>query len=81
MTKVRGKCSAAILNGLIYVIGGCCTNNSTSVQSYDPKTNVWTERMSLDVDCQDRPFVASNGFLYAFPYKRQVRQYDPEENV
>lgn len=72
--------SAAILNGLIYVVSGSCKSNGTLVESFDPKTNEWTVRTSIDVYCYQPPLAAFNGFLYAFPDAFDVLRYDPAEN-
>lgn len=80
MNRKRSNASAAILNGLIYVVGGtehCQMSNL--VESYDPKTDEWTERMALEEGLIRPPLVAFNGMLYAFHCG--VREYDPVENV
>lgn len=84
MSQGRRSASAAILNELIYVVGGINNSNElTLVEAYDPKTNEWAVKMSFDaVASRVRPMlVAFNGFLYAFPDKRGIRQYDSENKI
>jgi len=41
--------AAAVVNGVVYVVGGRLTNGlgSTSVQAYNPSTNTWTTRAPM----------------------------------
>lgn len=80
MNKVGTKCTAAVLDGLIYTAGYNDSLKTSFFESYDPKTDVWTvikEFNKFYVTC----LVPLNGFVYAFSYDRRVRQYDPEKNV
>lgn len=83
MNRKRYGAPAAILNGLIYVVGGyedrSQSKSSTLVESYDPKTDEWTARIELDEGLSENSLVAFNGMLYAFA--RGVREYDPVKNV
>lgn len=82
MNHNRANASAAILNGLIYVVGGSESGQmSNSVESYDPKTDEWNDRMELDRGELQPTLVAFNGMLYAFLDYHGVREYDPEKNV
>lgn len=84
MSERRHSASAAILNGLIYVVGGVKHSNQlTLVEAYDPKTDEWNRKMSFDaVANRVRPIlVALNGFLYAFPDKHSIRKYDSENQT
>lgn len=83
MNRKRYVASAAILNGLIYVVGGLneFTRSSNLVESYDPRTDEWTVRMPLDKG-KVRPALATfNGRLYAFLIGHGVREYDPVKNI
>lgn len=85
MNRLRRGASAAILNGLIYVLGGYETryNTSTSVESYDPKTDEWTERMTDGLPDIEVSLVTFNQMLYATFCRGGpgVREYDPVKNV
>lgn len=84
MSRVHRSASTAIINGLIYVVGGMnFSNQQTSVEAYDPKTNEWTVKTSFDavVDRVRPMIVAFGGLLYAFTDKRRIRKYDSENET
>ncbi|MFQ5584456.1 MAG: kelch repeat-containing protein [Calditrichia bacterium] len=63
--------SATELNGKIYAIGGSFdsfpyTMVAATVEEYDPITNVWTPRSSLNVGRYFLSTSAANGKIYAF---------------
>lgn len=84
MSQKRDFSSVAILNGLIYVVGGFereFSRFSALVESYNPKTDQWTERRALAEIGVLRSLVAFNGLLYAFSDGQGVGEYDPVENI
>lgn len=85
MSRERRSVSVAILDGLIYVVGGWANPGEMSdlVESYDPKTDQWTQRKGLDkgLASNKHPLVAFNGMLYAFLEDIRVREYDPVKNI
>lgn len=83
MSHRRSHASTAILNGLIYVVGGYDAPSvlSTFVESYDPSNDQWKERAKLDVGANELHLVAFNGLLYAFLNGYRVREYDPVKNT
>lgn len=81
MSSPRSEASAIEHDGLIYVVGGFTGCGTTSVESYNPNADEWTERMALDVGGKRLPLVSFNGMLYVFLAGRQVREYDPVNDV
>lgn len=79
MNRGRSAGAAAILNGLIYVVGGFY-ETSTTVESYNPKTNEWTLRVQLESYSNHGALTAFNGMLYGFSGTGEVKQYNPKEN-
>lgn len=46
----RCSCSCAVLDGVLYVVGGVCGPLALSeVEKYDPDTNVWTPGVPMQV--------------------------------
>ena len=47
MPTARNSLSAVVDKGIIYVIGGYSGSRDTTVESYDPATNTWSEEAPL----------------------------------
>ena len=63
----------AVLNGLIYVIGG----QTTAVEAYDPTSNSWTARAPVP-EVEQYPGVAViNNLLYLVSQSGALKVYDP----
>jgi subtilisin family serine protease/N-acetylneuraminic acid mutarotase len=54
---------AVTLNGKIYVMGGFYSPNT--VYEYDPLTNIWSQKSSMQVKRYDHVVAAVNGKIYA----------------
>jgi N-acetylneuraminic acid mutarotase len=79
MPTARGGCSAAVVNGKIYVIGGAGPTHRASsptirprqpqqsygaVEEYDPATNAWRARAPMPTPCNHFGCEAVNGKVY-----------------
>lgn len=84
LPTLRSTSNVAVLNGLLYVVGGFSQATVpaglvTTVESYDPRTNMWTTRASL-------PKVASgvatvlDGVLYFVGVNGDIYTYDPQSD-
>ncbi len=69
----RTRARAAVLNNLIYVVGGYNTGISTLnggylgvMEAYDPMADSWTGKAGLGVAVADVGLASLNGILYAF---------------
>lgn len=80
MSQGRHSASAAILNGLIDVVGGInFSSEQNFVEAYDPKKNDWVVKLTHTTATIVRPpVVAFNGFLHDFSKNRAIKVYDPE---
>ena len=71
--------------GLLYVIGGEDKNKErlTTVQTYNPETNVWQEVVSLSIARAGICAVAGNNFLYAIggSWLKIVERFDATEKA
>lgn len=89
MPTGRWCSGAAVLNGIIYVIGGNTSISGTSdvVEAYDPAHNSWTIKAPLPI--ADAPVaVAYGSFIYALGGYNSgsgrianVYRYDPKTNT
>jgi N-acetylneuraminic acid mutarotase len=95
MSKGRRVPAVAVVNGILYVMGGE-TNGApgeayqvtSSVESYDPATNTWTNRAPLPVPLMEAAAGVVGGTIYVGgggPFsnngKPYVYAYDPAKNA
>jgi N-acetylneuraminic acid mutarotase len=83
MPAARQEIATAVLNGLIYVIGGYdSTGQSTSsVFVYDPQSNTWSTAASLPIANNHGAAAVANGRLFAFGgVSNRVFVYNPAGN-
>ncbi|KAK1156959.1 kelch-like ECH-associated protein 1A isoform X1 [Acipenser oxyrinchus oxyrinchus] len=91
MDAPRSGLGACVLFGLLFVVGG--RNNSQqehtdspSLACYNPMTNQWTQRASLNVPRNRVGVAVIDGGIYAVGgshgsvHHRSVEKYDPETN-
>jgi N-acetylneuraminic acid mutarotase len=83
--------SAAVVDGVIYVIGGsvggCCGTVAT-VEAYDPATDSWTTKAPMLQPREQFGVAVHGGVIYAFggwnpstPFLTTVEAYDPSTNT
>ena len=83
MPAARQEIASAVLNGLIYVIGGYdSTGQSTSsVFVYNPQFNAWATAASLPIVNNHGAAAVANGQLFAFGgVSNRVFVYNPAAN-
>jgi len=91
MPTPRSGGRGAVLNGLLYVVGGRSPGVGVvdTVQAYDPETDSWMPKAPLPMPCLARTVVAAGGMLYAFggfchdrgDVVSLVAAYDPKTNT
>ena len=92
MPTARIDLSTSVVNGIIYAIGGEgtrittagveVTDNLSTVEAYDPTTDMWTTKADMPTRRQELSTSAVNGIIYAiggwFSSNRStVEAYDP----
>jgi N-acetylneuraminic acid mutarotase len=74
MPTPRSMLGVAVLNGILYAVGGgacvtsdvpCATNSVATVEAYDPVTDTWTTKASMPTARQSLGTAVANGRLYA----------------
>ena len=67
MPTARNNFTAAVVNGIIYAIGGSVDNTAalTTVEAYDPASNSWTSKASMPTARWGVSLGAINGIIYA----------------
>src|SRR5438270_21584 len=82
-------------NGKVYAIGGCVNSPPcgtagsflSTVEIYDPATNLWTTGAPMPEPRVDVGLAKANGKLYAIGgfgasgFQNSVHEYDPATNV
>ncbi|GMS91370.1 hypothetical protein PENTCL1PPCAC_13545, partial [Pristionchus entomophagus] len=89
MNLARAGARAAVLNGLIYVVGGYQEFISLDcMERYDPNTSTWTTLKSIKVKRALPKVVVSCGKIFVFggivsdsPPITSVEMYDPETDT
>jgi N-acetylneuraminic acid mutarotase len=83
MPTARSSLRAAVVNGLIYAIGGdgVSANGLLTVEAYNPATNAWATRASLPAGNPISSADAVNGLIYAIRDSGEVDVYDPAANT
>lgn len=88
MATPRSKFGLAAVNGRLYAIGGAGAAGSlSSVEEYEPRTNLWRSRASLNVARGSLSVGVVNGIIYAVggwdgnKYSSVVEAFDPKKNV
>lgn len=79
MPTARYAYSAAVMNGFIFVAGGCKHEDQVKrnlVQRYDPAKNEWTKVARVMDPRFEGVLVEWNGFLYAVGVNKAVERYD-----
>lgn len=85
MAVGRERFSTAVVNGIVYAVGGLVTDNSVTpawvkstatVEAYNPATNSWTTKASMASVRSDVHVVALNGIIYAIAGRKDT--YPPE---
>lgn len=88
MSKRRCGVGVAVLNDLLYAVGGHDGQSYlNSIERYDPQTNQWSCDVAPTTSCRTSVGVAVlDGFLYAVGGQdgvqclNHVERYDPKEN-
>jgi N-acetylneuraminic acid mutarotase len=89
MPVTSTKFAAAVLDGLLYVMGGqTSSGSSSSLRVYDAASNTWSLRASMSVGRSFLSAVAADGFLYAVGgvdslghMLSSIERYDPGSNT
>lgn len=65
LPTARANVAAGVINGLIYVVGGCCGYTSAN-EAYDPAHNTWSSKapMPIAVAFEGTEGAVVNGILY-----------------
>jgi hypothetical protein len=77
MNHARDNHVSAALNGKIYVVGSDANSTTVTLEQYDPSTNVWSTKGSLDV-ASLRGGAALNNRLYVHDVKGDIFEIEPE---
>jgi N-acetylneuraminic acid mutarotase len=87
MPTARSGSAVAVVDGLVYVIGGATNSDSgpdgevptTTTECYDPKTDTWTTRASFPLGFESLRLYAGvvDGIIYVFN-STAVEAYDPK---
>ena len=87
MLTARSYMGAAVLGGKLYVAGGEAGGQAlSSMEVFDPQTNVWTELEPMSIARAGFQLVAAQGTLYAAGgmapggTMSSVEAYDPQQN-
>lgn len=78
MKIARRHFSSAVLNGCIYVAGG--DNLWNPVESYNPKTNKWTQLAPMKGNHGSFTLAELNGYLYTLGDEYGIERFDPFAN-
>lgn len=89
MTTARNDLSSAVVDGIIYVIGGSCGSQGTGqlcnlVQAYDPATDSWTDVTPMNEPRAGQGSVAIKGAIWTFDgddNQGTVAYYKPESSA
>jgi N-acetylneuraminic acid mutarotase len=83
MPTARSSLRAAVVNGVIYAIGGdgASANGLLTVEAYSPATNTWSTRASLPAGNPISSADAVNGLIYAIRDYGEADVYDPATNA
>ena len=63
MPTPRHQMAVGVINGIIYVAGGCCPTSNV-LEAFDPRHNTWTTKALMPIATEPAGTVA-NGILYA----------------
>jgi parallel beta-helix repeat protein len=80
----RGFLSTAVVNGIIYAIGGGYPTSKKTVEAYDPVTNTWTPKADMLGNRLGAQAVVVNGIIYNIGgnyTSRNCEAYDPTTNT
>lgn len=82
MATPRYDSAVGVVNGILYVVGGCITGtNFNSVEAYDPVTNTWTSKTPMPTARCGLAIGVVQGILYAVggagDNLTTVEAYDP----
>ena len=92
VSEVRGCAAAATLQGFLYVVGGKSKSNDgkrlSTVQKYNPDTNIWQDVSPLSSPRSSICAVADGTYLYAIggmsdtgKFVNIVERFDPTNNT
>ena len=83
MPTPRGQLGVAVINGILYAVGGYNGGPLSTVEAYDPTTDTWTTKASMPTARSGFAVGVINGILYAAAgtqggsLKDVVEAYDP----
>ena len=92
VSEARGCSAAATLQGFLYVVGGKSKSNDgkrlSTVQKYNPDTNIWQEVSPLSCPRSSVCAVADGSYLYAIggvsetgKFMKIVERFNPTNNT
>jgi hypothetical protein len=87
MPTARCAAAAAVVNGIIYVVGGNNGSLLATVEAYDPTSNLWTTKASMPTARQWPGAEGIDGILYVVGggdnsgIVSTVEAYDPASNT
>nr|XP_039265159.1 kelch-like protein diablo isoform X1 [Styela clava]XP_039265236.1 kelch-like protein diablo isoform X1 [Styela clava] len=55
----------ALVDGEIWIVGGCWGSNTTTVEKYDSLRNQWTKMKSKNVECSGPAVICMQGSIYS----------------
>jgi N-acetylneuraminic acid mutarotase len=76
--------ASAVVDGLVYCIGGGYPIFRNAVEAYDPATNTWTTETAMPTARFGATASVVNGVIYViggYPYLRTCEAYDPNTNT
>jgi len=82
----RRQLGVGVINNVLYAVGGWNGSNLTTVEAYDPTTNMWTVKAAMPAPRRELAAGFVNGVLYAIGGYNvvslaTVQAYDPVSNT
>ena len=81
MSTVRDGAAAAVLDGLLFVVGGKNRTDLSSVETYDPKTQQWSEVPPMAARRVGASAAVLGGILYVVPVSLVVNYVSLVVNI
>ncbi len=84
MPTARGFLTTAVVDGIIYAIGGGYPNAKNKVEAYDPVTNSWTTKANMLDNRLGMKAAVVDGMIYIIGgnyNQRNCQAYDPVTNT
>jgi hypothetical protein len=64
MPTARTTGATAVVNNILYAIGGSASNILSTVEAYDPSTDTWSTKASMPTGLNSTYAVVENGIIF-----------------